>query len=259
MNTQNFVINKVLVASGLLALLVTASCAPVHKTGDPSLSSNTGLSQIIPVGASPTASVTAFSISLKPLLSTNCSACHGGSQVPKFAVNDSQLSHDTLVNSGLIDFANPSNSRIVQKIKGGHNNISTQVSLDMQNQIAVWVSAVTATPHPNPGNPPPSVPATPPGGGLPVPTPLSASFKSISEKLLIPKCVGCHGPSRAAAGIRYDTYARTLKTVTAKSTNQSKLYTESDSGSMPIGGIPRMTVKDVSVLAQWINAGAPNN
>jgi uncharacterized membrane protein len=242
MSTRKNIFNKIFVACGLIVLLITASCAPVHKTGDPSLSN--GLS-VLPGGASSASSVAAFTTTLKPILATNCSACHGASQVPKFAVADNQLSHDTLVNSGLVDFATPSNSRIVQKIKGGHNSISTQVSLDMQNQIAAWVAALASTP----------------GGGvvLPVPTPLAANFKSISEKLLIPKCVGCHGATKADAGIRYDTYALTLSTVTAKNTSQSKLYTVSNSGSMPLGGISRMTVSEVSVLAQWINAGALNN
>ena len=82
-------------------------------------------------------SVLAFEQTLKPLLQ-NCSGCHGVSQQPLFAVDDSSLSHDTLLSLSLVSLESPENSRIVQKIREGHQSISTTVADDMETQIGAW-------------------------------------------------------------------------------------------------------------------------
>lgn len=239
---------RVLIVMGAGAsILLFQNCAPTHLVGDPSFAGGGGLASLIPGGGNGASSVQAFSATLKPVLTTSCGSCHGVSQSPKFAVSDSQLAHDTLVNSSLVDFNNPSNSRIVTKVRGGHNGISTNVSMEMENQINAWIAALSAAGG-GAG-----------GGGLPVATPLQAKFSSISEKILVPKCVGCHGPTRADEGVRYDTHAATLRTVVPGNAASSRLHRECNTGTMPPDNSLRLTTEEVAIMAEWINAGALNN
>lgn len=250
MGTKSSASNRLFVVFGLcLSGLLFQNCTPTHLVGDPSFAGSGGLSSLIPGGGSGASSVQAFSSTLKPVLTTNCGSCHGASQNPKFAVADSQLGHDTLVNSSLVDFGNPANSRIVQKIRGGHNGISTNVSQEMETQIQAWIAAVSA----GGGS------GGAPGGGLPVATPLEAKFSSISQKILVPKCVGCHGPTLAEEGIRYDSHALTLRTVVPGNAALSLLHNQCNTGQMPPDNTLRLTAEEMDVLGEWINAGALNN
>lgn len=64
-----------------------------------------------------------FSNTVFPILSQHCSTCHGVNQPPLIAFkSDAQKSYDNLISvAGLVDFVTPDNSRIVQKVRGGHN------------------------------------------------------------------------------------------------------------------------------------------
>lgn len=89
----------------------------------------------------------------------------------------------------------------------------------------------------------------------------AATFASISQTLLIPKCVDCHGATTAYGGVRYDTYAETLKTVILNNTgNRGRLYlsTLGANATMPIGGT-KFTPAESAGVASWIDAGAQNN
>jgi len=85
-----------------------------------------------------------------------------------------------------------------------------------------------------------------------------ATYTWISQNILVPKCLSCHGEAGASANVRYNTYQNTLATAQAGNLAGSKLYTETNNGSMPMGG-PRLPANELKAIADWINAGALNN
>lgn len=92
----------------------------------------------------------------------------------------------------------------------------------------------------------------------PSPTPTTATFKAV-QGILLPKCGGCHGANVATAGIRFNTYAGVLATVTAGSSNTSRLYSVTSSGAMPPQPAPRLNANEILTLRLWIDLGALNN
>lgn len=107
------------------------------------------------------------------------------------------------------------------------------------------------------------------GGNVTVSSPVSvtinnvsanpnATFTWISANILVPRCTACHGAARADAGIRYDTYAETIKTALAGNLAGSSLYTSTNSGAMPIGGA-KLTAVQLQAIRDWITTGTPNN
>lgn len=185
-------------------------------------------------------SISIFSQTLQPLLKSNCGSCHGVNQVPMFAVTDPAIAHATVINSGLADLTTPSNSRFVGKIQSGHSSMPTTLAPQLQAAIQDWATQLQSL-----------------GGSLPPPPVLTPTFQSISALILVPKCVGCHGPTRADNGVRYDTYQLTKNTVRATPA-QSKLYTECASGSMP-DKAPNLTSLELAAISQWITDGALDN
>jgi uncharacterized membrane protein len=117
--------------------------------------------------------------------------------------------------------------------------------------VQAWIASMTVT-----GS----------GGGTsvtPPPVVLVPTFKSISENILQPKCVTCHRPGGREPGIRYDSYSATISRgrVVAGKASESEMYQEIAKGSMPPAkdGYPPLTIVEVDVIRQWINAGALNN
>jgi hypothetical protein len=90
-------------------------------------------------------------------------------------------------------------------------------------------------------------------------TPLTATFASISSKILAPKCVSCHGAVAPAKGVNLSTYAGTTAAavLTKGNANVSKLYTEVSSGCMP-SAAAMLSSTEITTLRDWINAGALN-
>jgi len=66
-------------------------------------------------------SVQAFTQTVHPLTRQRCVACHGSTQSPRHAVADAQMAHDAVINAARVDFNNPPNSRMVLKLREGHN------------------------------------------------------------------------------------------------------------------------------------------
>lgn len=89
---------------------------------------------------------------------------------------------------------------------------------------------------------------------------LTATFASINLNLLIPKCLNCHNAGNPAGGIRYDSYAQTLGSVTPGNPGMSRLYGSSlgAGASMPIGGT-KFTAAESAVINTWITNGALDN
>jgi hypothetical protein len=84
------------------------------------------------------------------------------------------------------------------------------------------------------------------------------TFSYISANILVPNCVSCHGGANPSAGISYDTYASTLKTVVARLPASSQLYTSVNSGAMPLGD-GKLQPAQISAIQSWISNGALNN
>ncbi|MGE4133445.1 MAG: c-type cytochrome domain-containing protein [Bdellovibrionales bacterium] len=195
-------------------------------------------------GATAESMLAAFKTTLHPVLTTNCGSCHGASQPPFHAVADAGFAMDAILNSALVNFSNPGASKLVMKIRAGHNGIPTVVADDIEGQIVEWV-----TQSAGPGQPP----------ALPTPPPLTASFKSIYDRVLIPKCVGCHTTGNADGGVRLDDFTQVSKYVKPGQPNQSKLVTICASGEMPPSGTDDLTSEELKVVKDWITAGAANN
>lgn len=83
-------------------------------------------------------------------------------------------------------------------------------------------------------------------------------FADVSSMILVPRCLNCHGPTRAAGGYSVATYAQVMRAVTAGNAGQSSLYVEVQSDSMPDSGAP-LTNAQKTMIQTWINQGALNN
>lgn len=86
---------------------------------------------------------------------------------------------------------------------------------------------------------PPSLPA-PPVGGWP-------TYAGSVKALLDDRCVNCHGPSLAQAGVWLNTY-------TAATKASGRVLVDVKSGKMPQTG-PRFTQTEVALLQDWITGG----
>lgn len=190
-------------------------------------------------------SIEIFSTTLHPVLTQNCGSCHGSNQFPLFAVTDPTSSHQTLLGSRLVNLTSPSSSRLVTKIQNGHQGKPAALAVQIETEITSWADKLKAL-----GGQAPA---------LPVIEPLTATYTSISQNILLPKCASCHSAATPQAGKRYDTYAETIKTVNLANPAESKLYTTTFSGEMPPSPADSLTDEELAVILAWMNAGAPNN
>ncbi|MDR3606989.1 MAG: cytochrome c [Oligoflexia bacterium] len=104
------------------------------------------------------------------------------------------------------------------------------------------------------------------GGGAPnptststsSPTPTSATFTQVNQQILQVSCVSCHSGGQAPNLSSYDGFATNTAYVVPGDAATSLIYTITESGQMPPGG-PALSAAQEQLLANWINAGAPNN
>lgn len=89
---------------------------------------------------------------------------------------------------------------------------------------------------------------------------ISATYSSIYQNILQPKCISCHAGSGAPKGVDYSTYAKTMSTgsVVTGSAATSKLHTRTIDGTMPKNDSP-LSGTETSTIQTWINNGAQNN
>lgn len=268
-----------------------------------------------------------FASTLQPTLRANCSACHGNSQDPKFAVADSTTAVNTILQNNLVNLNDPANSRFVQKILSGHNGFPQSLAQEIQENVQAWSMSMgpsdaelptvmltspttnsvaaatlnlTAIASDNIGiagvqffvdgaasgaedtASPYTITATLTSGThsitarardaagntktstavsvtVSAPSPAAPTYATIYSTILSAKCTSCHSGTRADAGVRFDSYTNTVKTVVAGNAAGSKLYNVTKpGGSMPPGG-SKLSSAQVQAIADWINAGALNN
>jgi hypothetical protein len=95
-----------------------------------------------PLAIDPAKTVQAFEQTVYPLTRQYCVNCHGMGQQPVHADPDSQVAHDSVLNSFKVNFQNPGQSRMVLKLsQSNHNCWSNDCSADaaqMQAAIESW-------------------------------------------------------------------------------------------------------------------------
>lgn len=227
----------------LFVFLISACAKPSHVMRTAPTDTNFNLGTTNGGSATPSSTLDAFKSTLHPVLTQNCGGCHGVGQVPLHSVNDAQTAMNNIVTSALVDFANPANSRLVAKIRGGHNSFPSSLADQIQSQIVAWIAAANGATG---------------GGGLPVIEPLTATFKSINDRILTPKCLSCHSGTGARDGVRLDSYSRVLARVNLTVPSESELIKICEEGEMPPGP-DDLSSEEIAVMRQWVAAGALNN
>jgi cytochrome c553 len=90
---------------------------------------------------------------------------------------------------------------------------------------------------------------------------VEANFASIHEKILVPKCLRCHGQNGlTSGGVNYSTYDTLIASNVVKPGNpeESVLFSMVDTGRMPQGG-PKLPDDEILAIREWIAAGALND
>lgn len=225
----------VLIGIGISALNSYQSCAPVHDSGEVDTSSMGSQEESIQI----------FKNTLYPVISTNCSACHGVSQNPRFAVSDPVISHNTILGSQLVLLSLPEDSLLVQKVQSGHNGFPASLATELLDSITEWSRQLQII-EPSDG--------------------LVATFSSINTHILTPLCLNCHSPGGQKANIDFSNYQSLMSsgTVMPNQPSSSSLYTRC-APDLPAGVLAMppngdsLSTSQLAVLYQWISDGAQNN
>jgi len=231
----------------LVAALITAGCG-LQKTESPSTDAISASTSTDPTTLSPLGQQ-AYAV-----LQTNCASCHGPGSPGSGGINYI-LDFNSLISNGLAVPGNAAGSTIYADMKNGVMPPGGGISSTDLQTIFNWIQTdlKAGGPQPSPSPTPSSLPTSTPSS-----TPLAATFTSINANILTPYCIGCHGSKNPASGVSYSSFTATLKTVTAGSPSQSKLYSVCNNGSMPQGG-PKLTTAELQAISTWITNGAMNN
>ena len=137
-------------ALGAITLLFTHCGKPFSEKGD-LVWDESGVSVSL-AGTSSASSLQAFEQTLYPITRARCASCHGSTQQPLHASSNSTTAHNSVINSYKVDFANIPNSRMVQKLREGHNcwGSCTANAMEMQLAIEDWKDLMAVT-SPAPG------------------------------------------------------------------------------------------------------------
>jgi cytochrome c553 len=182
------------------------------------------------------------------VLQFQCAGCH---QANSNAGSINKIMEpNSLVSLGLVTMGDSTKGRLIGSIvgktmpKAGSYMATTPAELQV---LRDWINSMSFVPLAAGEQP-----------FKPLPD-LAPTFTSIYANILLPKCVMCHGPARADKGIRYDTHALTVRTVSAGNANGSRLYTECRDRLMPEVPFQALNTAELSALQTWIASGAANN
>ena len=105
--------------------------------------------------------------------------------------------------------------------------------------------------------------STPGAGGVPAPAPgasgvPAATFTQVNQQILQPSCVSCHSGGQSPDLSSYSGFATNTAYVVPGNAGSSLIYTITASGQMPLNG-GALSSSQLSLLASWIDAGAPND
>ena len=200
------------------------------------------------------------------VLAANCSNCHNATTnnggVPDI------LNVGALVQAGFIIPGNPDMSALIFAVDQNRMPPNQPLNSTDRQVLREWVAGnqsgtvlaagTTATAADTITQLPSSGGGTGTGTAVTPPPSDPTTFRAIQQDILIPKCVSCHNANNRNGGYAFDTYASTLKAVTAKNPGRSILYTDCQKGKMPLAGT-LLTSAQLSNLSQWITKGALNN
>ena len=98
-------------------------------------------------GSSAASSLQAFERTMYPITRARCASCHSTAQQPLHASASTTTAHNAVINSYKVDFANIPNSRMVQKLREGHNCWGSCTSNAMEMQLAIedWKDLMSTT------------------------------------------------------------------------------------------------------------------
>lgn len=182
------------------------------------------------------------------ILQFQCAGCHQANS--NAGSINKIMDPNSLVSLGLVTMGDSTKGRLIGSIvgktmpKAGSYMATTPVELQV---LRDWINSMSFVPL-----------ATGEQPFKPLPD-LGPTYNSIYANILLPKCVMCHGPARADKGIRYDTYALTMRTVSAGNANGSRMYTECRDRLMPEVPFQALNATELSALQTWIAGGAANN
>lgn len=91
-------------------------------------------------------------------------------------------------------------------------------------------------------------------------TQLPATFKTVKEKIINVSCLRCHKPGGKASDWPFTSYDEVISFggIAAGNPNSSDFYNDILTGNMPQGA-PQLDATLVSLVKDWIQAGALNN
>jgi uncharacterized membrane protein len=178
------------------------------------------------------------------IIQPKCVSCHNSSL--KSGNYDMSNYTNTVVNSMVVPF-NPTTSPLYLRVADGTMAPGSPLSATEKQAIAQWITNGGL----NDGT------VAPPVSPTPTPIPLTATFTSISQNILFPKCLSCHNATLARDGYSVATYQATMKRVVAGNASSSGLY-QSVLSDMP-QGLPSLTNAEKAAIQNWINNGALNN
>jgi len=115
-------------------LVFVSGCDAVHEAGSAAKSQSDDF-----VNA---ATVASFESTLYPLVTQNCAGCHGAGQPPEFIGADALETQEKLMDFNLVSIVEPSTSRIVIKILGGHQGFSEDLAIELEAAIQNWSDQV---------------------------------------------------------------------------------------------------------------------
>lgn len=201
----------------------------------------------IPAGMKVGANATLQTQALR-IIQYQCAGCHQANS--NLGGIGRIMEPNYLVTSGLVTMGDPNKGRLIGSIvdktmpKAGTYITTTTAELQI---IRDWVASMSFVPM-----------AAGEAPFEPLP-PLNATYNSIYQNILLPKCVMCHGPTKVFKNFRYDTYTETMRSVSAGNPGASRLFTECRDGLMPEAPFRMLNSAENAAIQAWITGGAANN
>lgn len=178
------------------------------------------------------------------IIENRCAACHAGGA---FLGNIGPIDNvDYLLSSGLVVPGDSLSGQMMEAIQSEMMPPDLPLTQEERDDLTIWIdSFVPTSPLPQENQP---------GSGS---GSIQATFQSINQNILIPKCLGCHNPSGIRSGEDFSTYQTTITTgkIVPGNAAGSIFYDQIASGAMPFGG-QALSSEEVQAVADWINAGA---
>ncbi len=174
----------------------------------------------------------------------NCVSCHNQAQASGGVILDTYAA--VKANLGEVE-----NDALIEKTMPPKGPLSS----GDQKILRSWITR---------GAPQYEVSAPDPNAPVPSPTPalqLKATYASIRELVLVPKCLNCHGVGgKAYAKVPFENYEQLMKgnTIRKGDPENSTFYSQMELGKMPTkkSGLAKVSPADLQIISQWISIGA---